>query len=185
MAHPSPFPHTKPSRWRGLSLVEMLVAMGIAAVLLTLGVPSLSGLRADWAVRGATAQVLAGLQLARRTALTTGQSVTLCPTTDGRRCGFPSRRWMLFANAEGGSDARRDAGEPVLRQWQLDAAVRVSGTRGYAAFQPQTSAAATLTFVFCHDARPQAGRSLVVSQTGRPRVSPGPPSTSGNPNCRR
>ncbi|HXR51051.1 MAG TPA: prepilin-type N-terminal cleavage/methylation domain-containing protein, partial [Steroidobacteraceae bacterium] len=56
-------------RCRGLSLVEMLVAMGIAATLLTLGVPSLSRLRADWTVRGAAAQILAGLQLARRTAL--------------------------------------------------------------------------------------------------------------------
>jgi len=167
-------------RCRGLSLVEMLVAMGIAATLLTLGVPSLSRLRADWTVRGAAAQILAGLQLARRTALTMGQSVTLCPTIDGRRCGFPSRDWMLFANVDGGSDSRREAGEAVLRQWRLDPAVNVSGTRGYAAFQPQTSAAATLAFVFCHSAQPQAGRGLVVSQTGRPRISPDRPSTCGD-----
>jgi type IV fimbrial biogenesis protein FimT len=175
-----PSPAARLPRCRGLSLVEMLVAVGIAAILLTLGLPSLSRLRADWTVRGAAAQVLAGLQLARRTALMTGQSVTLCPTTDGWRCGFPSRHWMLFANVEGGADARREAGEAVLRQWQLDPVVRISGTRGYAAFQPQTSAAATLTFVFCHGAQPQAGRALVVSQTGRPRVSPDRPSTCGD-----
>jgi type IV fimbrial biogenesis protein FimT len=171
-------------RCRGLSLVEMLVAMGIVAILLTLGVPSLSWLRAEWAVRGAAGQVLAGLQLARRTALTVGQSTTLCPTSDGWHCGLPSRHWILFANSVGGSDARREAGEAILREWRLDPAVTVSGTRGFAAFQPQTSAAATLTFVFCHRARPQAGRALIVSQTGRPRVSPDRPSTCGDQTAR-
>lgn len=161
--------------------MELLVALGIVALLLTLAVPSLSRLRAEWSVRGASAQILAGLQLARRMALMTGQSVTLCPTIDGMRCGFPSGQWMLFANTGGGSDARREAGEPVLRQWQLDSAIRVSGTRGYAAFQPQTSAAATLTFLFCHSVQPQARWTLVVSQTGRPRISPDRPSTSGRP----
>jgi len=162
-----------------VSLVELLLAMSIAAILLTLGLPALARLRADWAVRGAAGQLLAGLQLARRSALTTGQSVTLCPSADGLRCGFPSRQWILFANTAGGSDARHETGEAVLRRWTLDPAVTVSGTRGYAAYQPQTSAAATLTWIFCHRADARARRALVVSQTGRPRVSPDPPSTCG------
>jgi type IV fimbrial biogenesis protein FimT len=183
MLHPPPPAAAARSRYGGLSLVELLVALGIAALLLSLSVPSLSRLRAEWLVRGAAGQILAGLQLARRVALARGQSVTLCPTVDGWRCGFPSRQWMLFANSGGGSDARREAGEPILRQWQLSPAVSISGTRGYAAFQPQTSAAATLTFVFCYGAWPQARRELVVSQTGRPRVSPDRPSTSADPSC--
>ena len=157
--------------------MELLLAMSIAAILLTLGLPALSRLRADWAVRGAAGQLLAGLQLARRSALTTGQSVTLCPSADGMRCGFPSRHWILFANSAGGSDARHEAGESILRRWALDPSVTVSGTRAYAAYQPQTSAAATLTWVFCHSADTEARRALVVSQTGRPRVSRDRPST--------
>lgn len=167
----------------GLSLVELLAALAIAAILLQLTVPSLGRLRAQWAVRGAAGQLLAGLQLARRTALTSGLSVTLCPTADRQRCGLGARDWMLFTNGPAGSDARREAGEVVLREWRLAEGIEVSGTRGYAAYQAQTSAAATVTFNFCHRAHPEARQSLVVSQTGRPRVIRDPPSTASHPSC--
>jgi type IV fimbrial biogenesis protein FimT len=167
----------------GLSLVELLVALTIAAILLELAVPTLGRLRAQWAVRGAAGQILAGLQLARRTALTVGQSVTLCPTDDRQRCGLGSSEWMLFTNGPTGSDARREAGEPILREWRLAEGIEVSGTRGYAAYQAQTSAAATVTFSFCHRAHPGARSSLVVSQTGRPRIIRGLPSSASRPSC--
>lgn len=161
----------------------MLVALTITAILLQLSVPPFARLRARWAVHGATGQILSGLQLARRTALTTGQSVTLCPTGDGSRCSLGSSHWMLFANDPGGSDARREAGEAILREWRLAAQIEVSGTRGYAAYQPETSAASTLTFTFCHHAHPEARQSLVVSQTGRPRLIRDPPSSASHPSC--
>jgi hypothetical protein len=47
----------------------------------------------------------------------------------------------------------------------------VSGTRGYAAYQAYTSAAATLTFEFCVVGVPAARRSVIVSQTGRARIA--------------
>lgn len=170
-------------RSRGLSLVELLVALGITALLLLVSVPGLGRLRAEWVVRGTASQVLAGLHLARRTALATGQSVTLCPSPDGRSCGFPARNWILFANLPGGTDARRETSETVLRQWQMPPRVHSAATRGYAAFQPQTSAASTVTFIFCHLGHAPARREVIVSQTGRPRISPGRPSTSGATSC--
>lgn len=170
-------------RSHGISLVELLVALAVTAILLQVSVPLLGRLRAQWAVRGASGQILAGLQLARRTALSVGQSVTLCPTSDRVRCALRSNEWMLFANREGGLDSRREPGEAILRQWRLPDEIQVSGTRGYAAYQPQTSAATTLTFTFCHRGHPGARQSLVVSQTGRPRVSRDPPSSAGHQPC--
>ncbi|HWL61925.1 MAG TPA: GspH/FimT family pseudopilin [Steroidobacteraceae bacterium] len=155
---------------RGFTLTELLAAMAISALLLGLAGPAFTRQRAQAALRSASAQTMAALHLARRLALARGQSVTVCPSSDGQRCRFGGDRWLLFANAAGGTDSRLEAGEELLRQWTLPAGVLVSGTRGYAAFQARPGAAATVTFEFRHRGVPGASRSVVVSQTGRPRL---------------
>lgn len=154
----------------GFTLLELLAALAIAAILLALAAPALSQQRASGAVQAAASQTLAVLHLARRMALAQGQVVTACPSADGLACGFGSGQWVLFANVPGGSEARREPDEPVLRRWSVPAGVVVGGTRGHAAFQPRPGAAATVTFEFCHPGRPGFRRSVVVSQTGRPRL---------------
>jgi type IV fimbrial biogenesis protein FimT len=155
---------------RGFSLSELLVALAIAAVLLALATPAFTHQRARAALRSASGQTMAALHLARRLALARGQSVTVCPSSDGRICGFGGTEWLLFANGPTGTDARREGDEELLRRWTLPAGVTVSGTRGYAAFQPLPGAAATVTFEFWHQGAPAAPCSVVVSQTGRPRL---------------
>ena len=155
---------------RGFTLTELLVTLAIATLLLALAGPAFTRQRAQAALRSASGQTMAALHLARRLALARGQSVTVCPSADGQRCGFDGKEWLLFANAAGGADSRLDGGEEVLRRWALPAGVTVSGSRGYAAFQPRPGAAATVTFEFRHRSAPGMARSVVVSQTGRPRV---------------
>ena len=157
-------------RKHGFTLLELLVAMAIGAILLALAAPGMAHQRAAAAVRTASSQALAALQLGRRIALARGQNVTVCPSPDGVTCGWGGRQWLLFANSPGGTDRRRDATDDLLRQWELPAGVFVTGTRGYADFQPRPEAATTVTFRFCHPGAPNAGIAIVISQTGRPRV---------------
>jgi type IV fimbrial biogenesis protein FimT len=157
-------------RVRGFTLIELLATLAILALLLALAAPGFAHQRAQAALRSATGQTMAALHLARRLALARGQIVTVCPSIDGRRCGFGGTEWLLFANDRGGSEARREEEEELLRRWQLPAGIVVSGSRGYAAFQSRPGAAATVTFEFRHAGAPTASRSVVVSQTGRPRL---------------
>jgi type IV fimbrial biogenesis protein FimT len=158
-------------RIRGFTLLEMLCVLWIVALLAGLALPSWRRQLAAAAVRAAASQALSGLALARRTALATGRAVTLCPTTDLTRCDLSGREWMLFSNTEGGSLGRREAGETLLRHWPLPRGVLVSGTRTHAWYLPQPRAAATLTLTFCHPGAPATRRSVLVSQTGRPRIN--------------
>jgi type IV fimbrial biogenesis protein FimT len=172
-------------RWRGFTLLELLCVLSIAAVLVALAVPSWRQPLAAAAVRSAASQALSGLALARRTALATGRTVTLCLTSDLSRCDVAGREWMLFSNEDSGSLARRESGEALLRRWPLPREVQVNSTRPYAWYLPQPRSAATVTFDFCHPAAPAIRRSIIVSQTGRPRVNsaalPSNPPTSRCP----
>ncbi|OXS15851.1 type IV pilin [Zobellella denitrificans] len=62
----------------GLTLVELLVAIAVLAVLLTLAVPSFQELRQQYQVRSAGMVVYSDLQLARSEAIKRNRAVTVC-----------------------------------------------------------------------------------------------------------
>jgi type IV fimbrial biogenesis protein FimT len=78
---------------------------------------------------------------------------------------------MVFVNSDRDSPAVRDAGEDVLRvyaPWERGA---VTANRTTLSFRPFGQVAVTATFTFCDDRGPADARAVIVSQTGRPRVS--------------
>lgn len=169
---------------RGFTLIELAATLAISGLLALVGWPLLTRQQASAAVVAATSRTVAALQAAREQALASGHPVTVCPSADGRRCGFGGSQWMAFENLPPGLDSTREAADRLLQTWQLPAGVQASGTRGFATYQPSARAATTLTLRFCHRRHPQISRSVIVSQTGRARVSrPAPASTPAPRQC--
>ncbi len=88
---------------RGLTLIELLIAMAVVAVLASLAVPALQGLLARHAVDAAVSAFIADLNFARSEALKLGHSVTICRSSSGTACeagrGSWHAGWIVFRAA--------------------------------------------------------------------------------------
>jgi len=74
------------SRAKGFTLVELMVTIAIAAVLLSVGIPSLTSLYEGYRAESEIRKVQQYLMLARNQAVSYGTRVTLCPLS-GSSCG--------------------------------------------------------------------------------------------------
>jgi type IV fimbrial biogenesis protein FimT len=132
---------------RGFTLVELLVAMALLAILATLAMPGFGEYLRNCR-RAATVNAFThAAHVARQLAAVRGEAVLLCPSADGVGCSGGEdwgRELLLLAEAPDLSAAQSPL--RVLR-----------------------SATATLTI--CDDRGSRAARAVIISRTGRPRVS--------------
>ncbi len=161
-------------RQRGLTAFELVVALGICALLATLAVPGFAGLRRSAGLSAAANELIWALHLARSSAALRGLPVTVCLTRDEHTCvpgpDVVGLGWLVFQPE---SQAVAQPGSPavVLHSFHLPPDVTVSATRPAVTFWPVTRAGSTSTFELCDVEGRAPGRSIVVSQTGRPRVA--------------
>ncbi|MCU0975843.1 MAG: GspH/FimT family pseudopilin [Steroidobacteraceae bacterium] len=162
---------------KGLTLVEMLVVVAVLAAGATLVAPAFRDLLRDTRRAAALTALSHALQAARTTAASSGRSIRVCGTLDGRSCSG-STRWgpeLLQRPAAGEAAAlSRIVALPAGR-----GAPTVRANRAYIDFAPLAPSATTATITVCDDRGPPAARALIVSRTGRLRVSDR--SASGEP----
>ncbi len=161
-------------RTRGYSLYELLTTLAIAALVLTIGLPSFGGLVADRRLRAETDALFHAVHLARKESIVRRREVTLCPSGDGKSCSGGtdwSAGWILFVNADGDGPAQVDAGEPILAGRRVDERVRIDANRQAFTLRTTRRRATTGTLVVCDRRQGAEARAVVVSYTGRPRVA--------------
>jgi Tfp pilus assembly protein FimT len=73
-------------RDRGLTAIELITTVAVAIVLLAAGIPGLRGMLVRQEVTVAVTELMTHLQLARISAVTSGQRIVMCPTSDGKQC---------------------------------------------------------------------------------------------------
>lgn len=96
------------NRQRGVSLVESMLALSIAAVLGSASVPAMNGALERQRLGATTNDFVASLNLARSEAVRRGSPVALTPADSANW----SSGWVVFADDN--DDGKRDAGEQVL-----------------------------------------------------------------------
>ena len=158
----------------GYSLYELIVTVGVVALVMSLGVPSFGRMLANHRLKVEVDALFHAVHLARKESVVRRRAVTLCPSEDGQNCagGFDwSGGWILFANLDRDTPAARDSGEPLLKRFAVSSHNKVTANRRSFSFRTTALRATNGTFIFCDRARRASPRALIVSYTGRPRVS--------------
>jgi len=160
---------------RGLSLLELLVTLATVATLLAVAAPSFREIALNARRTEQVNALLRALHGARSAAILRAEPVVICKSRDGTRCSTDtsawSEGWLAFVNRDHDSPPRLDAGEPILMIQPRSEHVVVRATRNAVTYWPVALAGTTASFVFCDSRGTLAARAIIVSQTGRPRVS--------------
>ncbi len=154
----------------GFTIVEMMIAIAIIAVIAALALPSLSQFFARNDLIGSTNELITGISQARAEAISRSSTVTLCPSSDGAGCdnGDWESGWIVFAdnNANGALNAGEDivadssgAGTASVDIAGFDAGLSFNGTG-------ILSTAVGGNIVLSHPSLP-ISRQLTVSNLGQ------------------
>lgn len=168
------------ARARGMTLIELLVTLVVAAIILSIGVPSFQSLRQELRATTVTNRLMAFIQHTRSEAIRRGMPVTLCASDDGATCTSANpanfkHGWIVVSGYPG------DPGSEVLRVHQSDINdidIRENLSNGNSlsyvptgeSRDPEGSFIAGKLQV-CHDGQ---DRRVIINSTGRARVSKEP-----------
>lgn len=160
---------------RGMTLVELMVALAIAAILATIGFPSMSTFIQNNRLLSQTNALLGSLNQARSHAVARGRAVTVCGSAGGADCdGSWSTGWMTFVDEDG--DGVRDAEEERLAFVSSvpdGVNIRLVGDVVTLRFTREGSVAEERrhTFAICDGRGSGSARGVVVFPTGGTRAA--------------
>lgn len=148
----------------GFTLIEVMVAIAILAILLTVAVPAFQDSSLNSQLRATSTEMIAAANLARTEAIKRRRPVRLCVSANGTSCGSGNWRqgWIVIAPSASGDVViqRRDA----LRE-----SFRINASIAAVTFQPTGVGATPATFTICR-ATPNPGpqeRVVTIDAAGR------------------
>jgi type IV fimbrial biogenesis protein FimT len=158
----------------GFTLWELLYVVTIASVVLGLGVPALRDVVLDARRLSAVNSLVAAARFARNEAQKRGRPVVLCPSADRRICTGEldfGNGWIVFENSDGDRPAQRSSDELLLHIGEPGAMRAITANRTAFEFRPFPRRSTNGTIDFCDPRGDVHSRAVVVSYTGRPRIT--------------
>jgi type IV fimbrial biogenesis protein FimT len=161
-------------RSAGVTLLEMMMTVAIVAVLGGIAAPSFTGMIRDNERTAAVNSFVHALYLARSEAIKRGRIVSVCKSSDGSTCnraGAWSDGWMVFVNDDADDQPQRDDGEDILMVYAGWPNGSITSNRLAYSFRAYNQSVVNGTLLFCDSRGGDHARAIIISQTGRPRVS--------------
>jgi type IV fimbrial biogenesis protein FimT len=163
-------------RRRGYTLAEALIALAVAAIILTVSVPPFTNLLKTHRLSAQVDSFFSVIYYSRSESVKCNCRLVLCPSADGEQCLPVSSwhaGWMLFKDPN--QNRERDASEEIVyRAGTISNGITVTSptTRRRIVFQPNgLTPGSNATFTFCDSRGAARARAIVLSNVGRPRKS--------------
>lgn len=151
---------------RGHTLPELLVIFGIVVVIAAAAVPSFTNLLLDSRRTAAVTTAMHAINLARQLAAVRGETILLCGSVTQRACSGRAD-WSTGLLIS-------DEGERLRRSIPLAVATRapqIRANRVAVNFEGGSGFASPATLTICDRRGADAARAIIISRSGRPRVS--------------
>ena len=163
----------------GFTLIEMMMVLAIAAILVTVAVPSYMTFTQNSRITSQINEIAVAINSARSEAAKRGLRTVVCQSTNPKAatpsCGGAAKDWstgwIVFVDAD--NDSSFDAGEYKVTQGVAETGVDVFASATSLIFLPDgsKSEAGTVTIAVCDDRGKDKGKQISVLATGRPNVS--------------
>lgn len=169
----------------GFTLVELSVTLAVAAILVTMAVPSFRGSVLNTRLTSETNRVVTDIQLARSEALKRNKTVILCrsanPNAATPSCNSSANNWnsgwLVFVS--GDTNTSYDSATDTLIKVSQAAADNLTiSTSGISSERlifngdaTTDSAGLTARFALCDDRGASHGKQVDIPPVGRPRIA--------------
>lgn len=107
-------------RFRGFTLIELMITLLLAAIILTLGVPNFRNIILNNRAATQSNELVTAMNLARSEAVKRGARVSLCPSTDQATCTGGTdwaNGWIVFLDTAASDLAAPVVAPPPIRVW--------------------------------------------------------------------
>jgi len=167
---------------QGFTLVEMMVAVSIIAILGSIGIPAFNNMLLSHRMATESNLFLTALHLARTESIKRNGRVVVCKSVSGDACaeeGNWQQGWIIFVDTN--NNANIDNDETLLRrEHALPAGFALTGNAPVARYISYTSLGMTKlisgafqagTLTLCHqNISVGEARQIIINMSGRPRV---------------
>ncbi len=159
----------------GFTLLEMLATLAIIALLATLASPSFQETLLNASRTQLLNSLVRSLHLARAESLRSGRDAVVCPVSQDGRCVGRNENWVggwrVFVSEAGSDPSVFAPGDRLLLARNAGQTGQLQANRNAFVYRPFNRRSTNGTLIYCDRRGERSARAVIVSHTGRPRIS--------------
>ncbi|MEE9397867.1 MAG: GspH/FimT family pseudopilin [Methylococcales bacterium] len=160
------------TKYKGFTLIELMVTLSVSAILLTVGIPSFRSMTLNNKRNTEINKLVTDLAVARSESIKRGFNVSVCKSNDNATCsGTWADGWIVFVNTDNDIPAVVDAGELIIRVSQGSNWVPSGEYSTHITYSPTGFVNSGGHLKYCDDRGAKFARAVILEISGRTTLS--------------